>query len=72
DLANDSDTVVCMAVAYAGYEFVNWTDSDGNVLGTSLSIRLTSEQAKGKIITANFSQISSNVNTETNNTENLT
>ena len=72
DLADESDTVVCMAVAYAGYQFDGWTDSDGNNLGTALSIRLTKEQVEGKVITANFSQISTNVNTETNNTENLT
>ncbi|MBQ7977549.1 MAG: hypothetical protein IJ301_03020, partial [Clostridia bacterium] len=72
DLSDDSDTVVCMAVAYAGYEFVNWTDSDGSNLGTALSIRLTKEQVQGKVITANFAKIDANVNTETNNTENLT
>ena len=72
DFADDSDTIVCMAVAYAGYEFVNWTDSDGNNLGTALSIRLTKEQAQGKVITANFAKASNNVNTETNNTNELT
>ncbi|MBQ7977974.1 MAG: hypothetical protein IJ301_05260, partial [Clostridia bacterium] len=72
DFADDSDTIVCMAVAYAGYEFVNWTDSDGNNLGTALSIRLTREQAQGKVITANFAKANNYVNTETNNTEILT
>ncbi|MBQ7977277.1 MAG: hypothetical protein IJ301_01585, partial [Clostridia bacterium] len=69
DLTDDSDTVVCMAVAYAGYEFVGWTDSDGNNLGTTLNIRLTKEQAEGKLITANFAKIDANVNTETSNTD---
>ncbi|MBQ7977437.1 MAG: hypothetical protein IJ301_02430, partial [Clostridia bacterium] len=72
DLTDDSDTVVCMAVAYSGYEFVNWTDSEGNDLGSALSIRLTKAQAEGKVITANFAKANNNVNTETNNTENLT
>ncbi|MBQ7977484.1 MAG: hypothetical protein IJ301_02675, partial [Clostridia bacterium] len=72
DFADDSDTIVCMAVAYAGYEFVNWTDSDGNNLGTALSIRLTREQAQGKVITANFAKANNYVNTETNNTDMLT
>ncbi|MBQ7977993.1 MAG: hypothetical protein IJ301_05355 [Clostridia bacterium] len=72
DLSEESDTITCIAVAYAGYQFDGWTDSDGNSFGTSLSMQLTKEQAFGKLIIANFSQISSNVNTETNNTDKLT
>ncbi|MBQ7977630.1 MAG: hypothetical protein IJ301_03490 [Clostridia bacterium] len=72
DLTDDSDTVVCMAVAYAGYQFDGWTDSDGNDLGTDLSVRLTKEQVEGKIITANFVKIEANINTDTSNTDKLT
>ncbi|MBQ7977344.1 MAG: hypothetical protein IJ301_01920 [Clostridia bacterium] len=72
DLADDNDTVVCMAVPYAGYVFAGWTDSDGNNLGSALSVRLTKEQVQGKVITANFAKASNNVNTETNNTNELT
>ncbi|MBQ7977378.1 MAG: hypothetical protein IJ301_02110 [Clostridia bacterium] len=71
DLSEDSDTVVCMAVAYAGYAFTGWTDSDGNNLGTALSVRLTKEQVEGKIITANFAKIDANVNTDTDNNSEL-
>ncbi|MBQ7977183.1 MAG: hypothetical protein IJ301_01095 [Clostridia bacterium] len=71
DLIGESDTVVCIAVPYAGYVFDGWTDSDGNNLGTDLSLRLTKEQVQGKIITANFSLSGTNVNTNVSDFDSL-
>ncbi|MBQ7977856.1 MAG: hypothetical protein IJ301_04660 [Clostridia bacterium] len=69
DFAEDADEVVLMAVAYAGYQFEKWTDSEGNNLGSALSVRFTKAQIDGKIIIANFEKITNDkVNTETDNT----
>ncbi|MBQ7977915.1 MAG: hypothetical protein IJ301_04960, partial [Clostridia bacterium] len=69
DFAEDADEIVLMAVAYAGYQFEKWTDSEGNNLGSALSVRFTKAQIDGKIIIANFEKIANDkVNTETDNT----
>ncbi len=50
--------VTLTATPAAGYAFVNWTDSSGNVLGTNATLQVTMNS--NKTITANFQQLQPN------------
>lgn len=63
----DATYVHVSAVAYSGYSFDNWT-VDGEVIGEyGMSANIPFELVNGKIITANFSPINTNVNTDVSN-----
>ena len=74
DIANgaDSDTVTYVAVAYKDYIFQGWAYADdlSTFISTNASMRLSKEQANGKVVTAVFvlaSTIQGNINSETDN-----
>ena len=70
----DSDTTIHFsAVAYAGYTFDGWyIYGESTALSTEWSVDLEKSTINNKLIVAKFSEISANVNTETNNTDKLT
>ncbi|MBQ7977875.1 MAG: InlB B-repeat-containing protein [Clostridia bacterium] len=70
----DSDTTIHFsAVAYKGYTFDGWyIYGETTSLSTEWSVDLEKSAINNKLIVAKFSEISANVNTETNNTGNLT
>ncbi|MBQ7977496.1 MAG: InlB B-repeat-containing protein, partial [Clostridia bacterium] len=70
---NDSDTTVHFsAVAYAGYQFDGWyIYGETTPLSTARSADLEKSIINNQLIVAKFSEIQTNVNTETNNTGNL-
>ncbi|MBQ7977351.1 MAG: hypothetical protein IJ301_01955 [Clostridia bacterium] len=68
----DGDTITVVArLKLNGYQFDGWYIND-ELISSDWSARLNYDDVKGKIITAKFSETSANVNTETNNTGNLT
>ena len=74
DIANgtDSDTVTYVAVAYKDYLFQGWAYADdlSKFINTNASMRLSKEQANGKVVTAVFvlaSSVQGNINSETDN-----
>ncbi|MBQ7977276.1 MAG: InlB B-repeat-containing protein, partial [Clostridia bacterium] len=71
---NDSDTTIHFsAVAYAGYTFDGWyIYGESTALSTEWSVDLEKSAINNKLIVAKFSETNVQVNTETNNTGNLT
>ncbi len=74
DMANgaDSNTVTYVAVAYKDYIFQGWAYAYDlpSFISTNSSMRLSKEQANGKVVTAVFvfaSTVQGNINSETNN-----
>ncbi|MBQ7977441.1 MAG: InlB B-repeat-containing protein [Clostridia bacterium] len=76
DFANlaDSDTITLVArLKLNGYQFDGWFVEGGSTaISTAWSVKMAYGELKGKVVIAKFSKISANVNTETNNTANLT
>ncbi|MBQ7977171.1 MAG: InlB B-repeat-containing protein [Clostridia bacterium] len=70
----DSDTITLVArLKLNGYQFDGWfIDGATTAFSTEWSVNVEYGTIKDKMIVAKFSYISSNVNTETNNTGNLT
>ncbi|MBQ7977753.1 MAG: hypothetical protein IJ301_04120 [Clostridia bacterium] len=69
----EGDTITVVArLKLNGYQFDGWYVDD-TLISTSWSARLTYDDSiKGKLIVAQFSEISANVNTDTSNTDKLT
>ncbi|MBQ7977715.1 MAG: InlB B-repeat-containing protein [Clostridia bacterium] len=70
----DSDTTIHFsAVAYSGYTFDGWyIYGETTPLSTDWSVDLEKSEINNKLIVAKFSETNAQVNTETNNTGNLT
>ena len=72
---NESDAVIHLsAVANAGYTFSGWyIYGESTAISTEWSVDLARDMVEGKVIVARFIDLNNeNINTDTNNTENLT
>ena len=70
---SDTDTVTVMAVAYSGYKFVGWVNSndESEILSDSTSYKLSKSEANGKIIKALFVPTTTNSNTNGQTSDDL-
>lgn len=71
----DSDTTIHLSVAFTqkGYKFDGWyIYGEDTALSYELSVDLNKTTIMNKLIVAKFSETNAQLNTETNNTENLT